>query len=481
MRSAARYDSRLGGGPTRTASSASRTCGAAASASEKTVTLRMPMARRVLSTRRAISPRLATRTLWIRRTGASFTGVGARREDPPAVGADLGRARRLAGWIRTRRRLAGQPRSCYQSDGDARRASVLRRRQPAVRYEDAPRAAQSEPRHLDLRRRVAFHPALHARRRALRRPGRSRELRTPGGGAARHTRVLALGAARRAHRHGALVPAVQAAGLARCAGGTLPLRTRAGDRRSAPPLGRDSLGRQDARLHGGAAAARDPLPRRAFRAPGSRPARLRAVDAGGVGQHAAAHRAGVGGSRAPLPGGRRVARPGAVSRAALRGPRRRRARAALRRVRVSQRTDAGERGRVPAHPRESRVRARRRPGHDRRAAEMEAAHVAGAAASHRGGGGRPARRLWLRARVPRDPSAPAAGGADGRLPAGGRLAPASLSPQGAGRLDARLAVPAGALSAQPRVARMRGVTSTQSSMPVMSAPLSAYGARGEYV
>src|SRR5262249_45428412 len=167
MRSAARYDSRLGGGPTRTASSASRTCGAAASASEKTVTLRMPMARRVLSTRRAISPRLATRTLWIRRTGASFTGVGAGREDPPAAGADLGRARRLAGWSRTRRRLAGQPRSCYQSDGDARRAPVLRRRQPAVRYEDAPRAAQSEPRHLDLRRRVAFHPALHARRRAL--------------------------------------------------------------------------------------------------------------------------------------------------------------------------------------------------------------------------------------------------------------------------------------------------------------------------
>src|SRR5262249_55110754 len=60
--SIARYDSRLGGGPMRTASSASATCGASASASEKTATLEMPMARSVRKTRRAISPRLATRT-----------------------------------------------------------------------------------------------------------------------------------------------------------------------------------------------------------------------------------------------------------------------------------------------------------------------------------------------------------------------------------------------------------------------------------
>ncbi len=55
-----RYDSRAGAGPSRTAVSASRTCGAARSASEYTATVRRPSSRAERRTRRAISPRLAT-------------------------------------------------------------------------------------------------------------------------------------------------------------------------------------------------------------------------------------------------------------------------------------------------------------------------------------------------------------------------------------------------------------------------------------
>ena len=56
------------------------------------------------------------------------------------------------------------------SGSDPCRAPVLRRRQSAFRHEDAPRAAEPQPRHLDLRRRVALHPTLHARHRPLRQP-----------------------------------------------------------------------------------------------------------------------------------------------------------------------------------------------------------------------------------------------------------------------------------------------------------------------
>ena len=58
--------------------------------------------------------------------------------------------------------------------------------------------------------------------------------------------------------------------------------------------------------------------------------------------------------------------------------------------------DAGEFLRVPENLGSARGAGR---GHDRRAAEVEAAHVARDAPSHRGGGGRPARRVRLRARV----------------------------------------------------------------------------------
>src|SRR5262245_52970771 len=125
----------------RTDSSASRTCGAAASASEYTATPAIPMSRTVRSTRRAISPRLATRTLRMRGTGASFTGLGNGLEEPP--------------------RLAGRAGACYHTGSDPRQAPVLRRRQPALRYEDAARAPQPEPGRVDLRRRVAVYPALH--------------------------------------------------------------------------------------------------------------------------------------------------------------------------------------------------------------------------------------------------------------------------------------------------------------------------------
>ena len=113
------------------------------------------------------------------------------------------------------------------------------------------------------------------------------------------------------------VPRARLAGRAR---GALPLRPRAGDPRLAAPVGRDRLGRQDARLHGRHPAPRPPLPSRPLRASRARPARLRALDRGRLGQHAAAHGAGVGRPRARLPRRRRRARPGAVPRAALRGP-----------------------------------------------------------------------------------------------------------------------------------------------------------------
>src|SRR5882762_8905523 len=66
-----RYDSRAGGGPIRTASSANRTNGASASASEYSATVAIPIARQVRFTRSAISPRFATSTLQIDRMGTA--------------------------------------------------------------------------------------------------------------------------------------------------------------------------------------------------------------------------------------------------------------------------------------------------------------------------------------------------------------------------------------------------------------------------
>src|SRR5215470_15470498 len=69
-----------------TASSASLTWGHAASASEWTAIERMPSARQARITRRAISPRLATRTLCSTSSGrlGGGGGDGLERGDPPA-------------------------------------------------------------------------------------------------------------------------------------------------------------------------------------------------------------------------------------------------------------------------------------------------------------------------------------------------------------------------------------------------------------
>ena len=87
-----------------------------------------------------------------------------------------------------------------------------------------------------------FIPRFTRDDRPLRRPGRARELRSAGGGAARHARVLALGASRRPRRHGTLVAGCAAARLARRARRALPLRARAGDRRSRRGRGTRSSG-----------------------------------------------------------------------------------------------------------------------------------------------------------------------------------------------------------------------------------------------
>ncbi len=68
-----------GGRPRRTAWSASRTCGAARSASEKTATVSSPILFAVRMTRRAISPRLATRTVVGRSTRRPPGYSGAAR------------------------------------------------------------------------------------------------------------------------------------------------------------------------------------------------------------------------------------------------------------------------------------------------------------------------------------------------------------------------------------------------------------------
>src|SRR5690606_30951990 len=78
--SMSRYDSTAGAGPMRTLRSASSTCGAEASASLYTATLRMPSARSVRMMRRAISPRFATSTV------GKSVGPGDRVE--PATAAE---------------------------------------------------------------------------------------------------------------------------------------------------------------------------------------------------------------------------------------------------------------------------------------------------------------------------------------------------------------------------------------------------------
>src|SRR5262245_32941945 len=86
-----RYDSRAGGGPIRTASSANRTNGASASASEYTATVAMPIALHVRITRSAISPRFATSSLLIVRTTRTLTLLDRGQHEPApidVVGAD---------------------------------------------------------------------------------------------------------------------------------------------------------------------------------------------------------------------------------------------------------------------------------------------------------------------------------------------------------------------------------------------------------
>src|SRR4029453_10277615 len=187
------------------------------------------MPRTVRRTRRAISPRLATRTLRMRGTGASFTGVGPRLEEVNGWQAGRGLATRVL--------------------SDPRRAPILCRRQSTVRNQDAPGAPQPEPGRLDLRRGVAFHPALHARHRALRRPRRARQLRPADRGAARDARLLALDPSWRRDRRRPMVVAVPHARLAGRARGPLPLRPRARDPAVAAAVAGYPLGRQDARVH----------------------------------------------------------------------------------------------------------------------------------------------------------------------------------------------------------------------------------------
>src|SRR5688572_3030143 len=62
MRGILRYESRAGGGPMQTSSSAKRTCSDSRSASECTATVRTPSSWQARLTRRAISPRFAIRT-----------------------------------------------------------------------------------------------------------------------------------------------------------------------------------------------------------------------------------------------------------------------------------------------------------------------------------------------------------------------------------------------------------------------------------
>ena len=70
-----RYDSRAGAGPIRTASSANRTNGASASASEYAATVASPIARHVRITRSAISPRFAIKTLSKPAMRATYTNA----------------------------------------------------------------------------------------------------------------------------------------------------------------------------------------------------------------------------------------------------------------------------------------------------------------------------------------------------------------------------------------------------------------------
>src|SRR4051794_39296185 len=72
MRGMLRYDSRAGGGPMQTSSSANRTCSDSRSASEYTATVCTPSSRHARMTRSAISPRLAISTFL--NTGAPCDG-----------------------------------------------------------------------------------------------------------------------------------------------------------------------------------------------------------------------------------------------------------------------------------------------------------------------------------------------------------------------------------------------------------------------
>src|SRR5262249_1775652 len=182
----------------------------------------MLIARSVRSTRRAISPRLATRTLRMRGTGALFTGFDGRLEEEPSCAP----------------RLASRLGSCYQNGSDARGTSILRRGQSPIRHQDAPGAAEPDPRPLDLHPPAPLPPP-YARGRGAPAPARGRAyLRARGGGAAGSPRFRARDPRRGAHRHRPLVPPLPTPRLAGHAGGALPLRARAGDSRSPEAVGR---------------------------------------------------------------------------------------------------------------------------------------------------------------------------------------------------------------------------------------------------
>src|SRR5213083_714507 len=82
-----RYDSAAGGAPRATAESAARTWGASRSASEYTATASSPSSWQARITRRAISPRLATRTREMRPSAISLQPSPAPdlRLDPEGV------------------------------------------------------------------------------------------------------------------------------------------------------------------------------------------------------------------------------------------------------------------------------------------------------------------------------------------------------------------------------------------------------------
>src|ERR1043165_3405879 len=87
-----RYESRPGGGPMQTSSSANRTCRDSRSASLYTATVAMPSSRHARITRRAISPRLAISTFLNIRLGLATLLPGDVGEGPVGRALDAAEA-----------------------------------------------------------------------------------------------------------------------------------------------------------------------------------------------------------------------------------------------------------------------------------------------------------------------------------------------------------------------------------------------------